>query len=115
MTTAVETKPRPKTTPADQTRTRKKQQPPYNVVLLDDDEHTYTYVIDMLRKLFGYTSERSYQLASEVDSTGRVVVDTTTLERAELKRDQIHAFGRDWRMVQCVGSMSSLIEPATDD
>ena len=51
-------------------------------------------------------------MAEEVDETGRVIVDTTTMERAELKRDQIHAFGRDWRLPRCEGSMGSFIEPA---
>ena len=91
---------------------RPKRQPPYNVILLDDDDHTYEYVIEMFRKLFGHTPEYAYQLACEVDVTGRVIVDTTTLERAELKRDQIHAFGRDWRITRCQGSMSAVLEPA---
>ena len=65
----------------------------------------------MLRKLFGYSQERAYQLACDTDEEGAVVVDTTTFERAELKRDQIHAFGRDWRIARCSGSMSASIEP----
>lgn len=88
-----------------------KKQPAYNVILFDDDDHTYEYVIGMLRKLFGHTGENALQLAGEVDTTGRVILDTTTLERAELKRDQIHAFGRDWRITRCAGSMTSTIEP----
>ncbi len=88
-----------------------KRQPQYNVILLDDDDHTYHYVVGMLRKLFGHTEESAFQLASEVDASGRVILDTTTLERAELKRDQIHAFGRDWRIGRCEGSMSAAIEP----
>lgn len=91
---------------------RPKQQPKYHVLLLDDDDHTYDYVIDMLRKLFGFTAERSYQLACEVDSKGRVILETTTLERAEFKRDQLTAFGRDWRITRCEGSMTAIIEPA---
>lgn len=93
-------------------RERPKQQPAYHVVLLDDDDHTYEYVIGMLRKLFGCAPERAFELASEVDQTGRVIVDTTTLERAELKRDQITSFGRDWRIDRCSGSMTAVIEPA---
>lgn len=89
-----------------------KLQPPYHVILLDDDDHTYEYVIEMLRKLFGHPSEKGFHLADEVDASGRVIVDTTTLERAEFKRDQIHAFGRDWRLPRCAGSMTSIIEPA---
>ncbi|ARA93890.1 MAG: ATP-dependent Clp protease adaptor ClpS [Bacteroidetes bacterium] len=86
--------------------------PPYHVILLDDDEHTYEYVIEMLMKLFGHSHERAFQMACEVDAAGRVIVDTTTRERAELKRDQIHAYGPDWRIPRCKGSMSALIEPA---
>lgn len=103
----------PKKTESSQVN-RPKRQPPYHVVLLDDDDHTYEYVIGMLRKLFGHTAERAYQLAEQVDQNGNVIVDTTTMERAELKRDQIHAFGRDWRIEKCAGSMTCMIEPAAD-
>jgi ATP-dependent Clp protease adaptor protein ClpS len=90
-----------------------KRQPPYNVVLLNDDDHTYTYVIHMLQQLFGYPQEKGYQMACEVDTTGRVIVLTTTKEHAELKRDQIHAFGADpYSSKECKGSMSAVIEPA---
>jgi len=89
-----------------------RKQPQYHIILLDDDDHTYDYVIGMLRRLFGCPSERALQLATAVDESGSVILDTTTLERAELKRDQIHAFGRDWRIPRCQGSMSASIEPA---
>ncbi len=95
-------------------KTKPRRQPPYHVILLDDDDHTYVYVISMLRKLFGCSEEKAFQLAYEVDHAGQVVVDTTTLERAEFKRDQVHAFGRDWRIDRCQGSMSATIRPALD-
>jgi ATP-dependent Clp protease adaptor protein ClpS len=91
---------------------RPRVQPPYNVILVDDDDHSYDYVIEMLGRLFGHAPEMAYLLAEEVDNTGRVIVDTTTLERAELKRDQIHAYGTDWRLPRCKGSMRATIEPA---
>ncbi len=95
------------------TPSHKSERPPlYHVILLDDDDHTYEYVIGMLARVFGFPEERSYELASQVDRTGRVILDTTTLERAELKRDQIHTFGRDWRISRCEGSMSATLEPA---
>jgi ATP-dependent Clp protease adaptor protein ClpS len=97
-----------------QTHSRSRKQPLYHVVLLDDDDHTYDYVIGMLRKLFGMPTEQAFRYASDVDSNKRVILDTTTLERAELKRDQIHSFGRDWRIPRCSGSMTSLIEPAPE-
>lgn len=78
-----------------------RRQPPYNVVLLDDDDHTYDYVIEMLMKLFGHPQEKAFRMAEEVDATGRVIVFTTTLEHAELKRDQIHSYGPDPRIPRC--------------
>lgn len=91
-----------------------RRQPPYHVILLDDDDHSYAYVIEMLGRLFGHSQEKAYQMAQEVDATGRVIVDTTTMERAELKQEQIHAFGRDHKITDCKGSMSAVIEPAPD-
>jgi ATP-dependent Clp protease adaptor protein ClpS len=89
-----------------------KRQPPYNVVLLNDDDHSYDYVIGMLQQLFGYPVEKGFQMAKEVDTSGRVIVLTTTKEHAELKQDQIHAFGPDKQIPRCKGSMSAVIEPA---
>jgi ATP-dependent Clp protease adaptor protein ClpS len=51
-------------------------------------------------------------MAREVDTTGRVIVYTGSLEQAEFKRDQIHAYGADWRIPRCAGSMSAIVEPA---
>ncbi|MGD0092573.1 MAG: ATP-dependent Clp protease adaptor ClpS [Planctomycetota bacterium] len=89
-----------------------KKAPLYHVILHNDDDHTYEYVIVMLVQLFGKDPERAYQHAKEVDSTGVTIVETTTFERAELKRDQIHAFGPDPRLARSAGSMSATIEPA---
>ena len=112
MTSMTETATRDSVRTVPDERTQPRRQPPYHVILLDDDDHTYDYVIGMLRKLFGHTAEQAYALACQIDNNGRVVVDTTTLERAEFKRDQIHAYGRDWRLPRCEGSMSCTLEPA---
>ncbi len=85
--------------------------PQYHVILLDDDEHSYEYVIEMLTQLFRHSRTTAFEMACLVDLRGQVIVDTTTRERAELKRDQIHAFGADWRIPHCKGSMSARIEP----
>jgi ATP-dependent Clp protease adaptor protein ClpS len=93
-------------------RPKSRKLPPYNVVLLDDNDHTYEYVIEMLRKVFGYAEPKGYELAKAVDSSGRVIVITTHKELAELKRDQITGFGADWRLERSKGAMSAVIEPA---
>jgi ATP-dependent Clp protease adaptor protein ClpS len=89
-----------------------KKQPPYHVILFNDEDHTFDYVIEMLKKLFGHPEPKGFQMAHTVHTKGRVVVDTTSKERAELKRDQIHAYGPDHRLERCKGSMSATIEPA---
>jgi len=66
----------------------------------------------MLKELFGHPEERGFQMAEEVHTKGKVIVCTTSLERAELKRDQIHAYGPDPRIERCAGSMTATIEPA---
>lgn len=94
-----------------QRETRSQQQPRYHVVLWNDEDHSYEYVIRMLRKLFGHPVEKGFAIAKEVDAKGRAVCLTTTKEHAELKRDQIHAYGKDAAVKGCQGSMSASIEP----
>jgi len=97
---------------SEDTEKKTKRQPPYHVILWNDDDHSYQYVIYMLMKLFGYPPEKGYLLAREVDTRGKAIVLTTTREHAELKRDQIHAFGKDDLVEGCQGSMKATIEPA---
>lgn len=96
----------------EEVQAKRKTLPQWNVVLLDDNHHTYDYVILMLADLFGHPLPTCYQMAKEVDSAGRVIVFSTHRERAELERDRIHTYGADPRIPQCKGSMSALIEPA---
>lgn len=86
--------------------------PLYHVVLLDDDDHTYDYVVEMLCRLFLFGESEAYHHAVEVDSTGRTIVITCELPQAEFARDQIHGYGADWRMPRSKGSMSAVLEPA---
>jgi ATP-dependent Clp protease adaptor protein ClpS len=101
-------RPRPKQQP----KGKPKKLPPFNVVLLDDDDHSYEYVIEMLRVLFGHDERLGYRLATRVDTQGRAVVMTTHRELAELKCDQIHSYGADQYVATSKGSMSAFIEPA---
>ena len=115
---------------------RPRRQPRYHVILWDDNDHTYDYVIRMMRELFGHGLQQGFNIASDVDRSGRAICLTTTREHAELKRDrakrlgssklrvtgrvtlvlqpvrQIHAFGRDVAIGRCAGAMQATIEPA---
>jgi len=88
-----------------------KRQPRYHVILWNDDDHTYEYVILMMQELFAHPIEMGFAIAKTVDSDGRAICLTTTMEHAELKRDQIHAYGKDDLIARCEGSMSASIEP----
>ncbi len=82
------------------------------MVLLDDNDHTYEYVIEMLGTIFLLPAEVAFKHAVEVDSTGRTIVMTCEREQAEFGRDQIHGYGADPRMPRSKGSMSAIVEPA---
>jgi ATP-dependent Clp protease adaptor protein ClpS len=100
------------TLPEQKKKEKVRQQPPYHVILINDDDHSYEYVILMLHELFAIQPEKGFLLAQEVDKTGRAIVCTTSLERAELKQEQIHAYGPDPRIDRCKGSMTAELEPA---
>ena len=100
-----------RTAKKEETKNKRKKQPRYKVILWDDDDHSYDYVVRMMQQLFAQTKEQAFQSALEVDSNGQVICLTTTLEHAELKRDQIHAFGKDELIDRCTGAMWSTIEP----
>lgn len=92
---AVEIEPR--TVPDEETETRTKRQPPYAVVLHNDDVNGFDHVIDVLRKVFGYGEPKAFLLTMQAHCTGRSIVWSGALEVAELKADQIRSCGPDPR------------------
>jgi ATP-dependent Clp protease adaptor protein ClpS len=104
--------PAPTVTPDVVERRKEELVPLFHVVLLDDNDHTYDYVVDMLQHLFLLSAAQAFRHAVEVDTAGRTVVITCELPQAEFARDQIQACGADWRLPRSKGSMSARIEPA---
>lgn len=84
----------------------------YHVIILNDDDHTFDYVIEMLQAVFAFSFATALSHTMEADATGSSIVLTCGLEEAERKRDQVHAYGPDWRMPNCRGSVVALVEPA---
>ena len=84
----------------------------YHVIILNDDEHSFDYVIEMLQSIFHFSYATALHHTIEADTTGHSIVWTCGLSEAEKKRDQIHAYGPDWRMPRSRGSVTALIEPA---
>lgn len=102
------------TTPERKTKNQERvqRQPPYHVILHNDDDHSFEYVIRMLKELFAHPETMGAMMAMEVHTKGKVICCTTSKERAELKQEQIHAFGPDPLIPRCSGSMTATIEPA---
>ncbi len=87
-------------------------EPPYHLILLDDNEHTYNYVIQMVGAIFGYGREKAFAIACVVDSQGQAILMTASHDQVQLKQEAVHAFGADPLMPECKGSMTAIIEPA---
>lgn len=85
-------------------------EPPWHVILLDDEVHSFDYVIEMLNVIFGHTLELGKRMANEVNDCGRVIVATVHKELAELRQQQIEEYGPDPRVPECKVSMRATIE-----
>jgi ATP-dependent Clp protease adaptor protein ClpS len=87
--------------------------PPYHVILLNDDDHSFDFVINVLRKVFGFELERAVQFTIEAHSKGRAIVWTGPKEVAEFRVEQVqtHHEVRD-RDGAKLGPVDCIIEPA---
>lgn len=86
--------------------------PRFHLVLLDDSDHSYDYVVVMLGSIFGYAREKAFAIACAVDGTGKAIVETAGHDQVTRHQQQIHAFGPDPLVPRCKGSMSAIVEPA---
>jgi ATP-dependent Clp protease adaptor protein ClpS len=84
----------------------------YHVIILNDEEHTYEYVVEMLQHVFALSLTAAMAHTEEADKTGSSIVLTCGLDEAERKRDEVHAYGPDWRLPHSRGSVTALVEPA---
>ena len=87
--------PLPDVVPEIESETQTRRQPPYAVILHNDDLNGMDFVVMVLRKVFGYTVEKCVELMLEAHEKGRCAVWIGALELAELKADQIHSCGAD--------------------
>lgn len=104
---ATSTKSRPRNAP------RPKLLPPYHVILLNDDDHSFEFVVEVLRQVLGVSTERGIELAHEAHTRGRAVIWTGPLEVAELKAEQVSTFHEiRQRDGAKLGPVGCSIEPA---
>jgi ATP-dependent Clp protease adaptor protein ClpS len=97
MTTAQVAREEPRIAEApQQAAARPRTLPPYAVVVLNDNDHTFDYVIEAFQKVFGYSKERAYQLTLQIHHRGRGIVWSGPKEVAELKVEQLRSVGPDF-------------------
>jgi ATP-dependent Clp protease adaptor protein ClpS len=107
----METATNPGTRVIEDVETDSALEPPCHLILLDDQSHTYHYVVVMLGDIFGYSPEKSFAIACVVDSQGQAIVMTGGKAEVMGKQSQIHSYGADPYMETSLGSMSAIIEP----
>ncbi len=101
------------TKPKESEQTKTRRIPPYNVIIENDDCHSFQFVIEVIRKVLGCTVERALQLTLVAHHTGRSVIWTGPKEVAEFKVEQIQTFHetRDADGAK-LGPLGCTIEPA---
>jgi len=87
--------PLPEVVPDEAADTRTRRQPPYAVILHNDDVNGMDFVVMVLRKVFGFTVPKCVELMVEAHEKGRSVAWVGAMEVAELKADQIRSCGPD--------------------
>jgi ATP-dependent Clp protease adaptor protein ClpS len=86
----------PSTRPKEETKPHR--QPPYAVILHNDDVNGFDHVIGVLRKVFNYGFLKAFWLTAKAHFRGKAVVWSGSLEVAELKADQVRSCGPDPNM-----------------
>jgi ATP-dependent Clp protease adapter protein ClpS len=82
------------------------------VVVLNDEVHTFIYVIQTFMNIFGYSPERCHELAMAIHTKGRAIVWVGCIEIAELARDEIRSAGPDrYAAVTVEFPLNVVIEP----
>jgi ATP-dependent Clp protease adaptor protein ClpS len=66
---------------------------PWNVIVWNDPVTLMSYVVFVLRKLFGYDEATATKLMLQVHHEGRAVVSSGPREQAEADVHRLHAHG----------------------
>ena len=65
----------------------------WNVVVWNDPINLMSYVVLVLRRLFGHDPETAHKLMLQVHNDGRAIVASQPREQAEVSVTHLHAFG----------------------
>ncbi len=79
----------------EEARTTPRRPPRYAVVLHNDDLNGFGFVVEALRRVFGYGPARAFWLTLRAHCAGRSVVWVGVFEVAEFKAERITSSGPD--------------------
>ena len=83
----------------------------HQLVVLNDDDHSYAYVLTLLCSLLAVTPEYALFLTQTIDRAGRAVVFIGSQQDCEELAAQIHAAGPDAQLPRSTGLLMTSIEP----
>ncbi len=89
-------------------------EPLYQVVLFDDDDHTYPYVVEMISRLFNFSQQEAFEIAYQVDYIGQAVVTVCPFDEARDGVQKIRNYGPDPTVPDCTESMKATVLPAEE-
>ncbi len=69
--------------------------PPHQVIVYNDDVHTFPYVITLLMQVFRMDEHKAVEHTCEIHDRGRAIVWSGSKELGELKVEQVVNFGPD--------------------
>lgn len=81
--------------------------PNYHVMFLNDDHHTFGFVIAVITTIFRKQLEEAYALTLQIHHEGQAVITTCSKERAELYLEQVSSMREGEK-----GPIYCVMEPA---
>lgn len=87
--------------------------PHFQLVLLNDNTHSYDYVIRLLMDVFGMSVEKAFVLTRAVDQTGRAVVFVGDAAEVADRMSRVVAAGPDTLLRISTGPLQVLVEEVT--
>lgn len=76
-----------------ETRTSTELARPWNVIVWNDPITLMSYVVYVFQKVFGHSRDRATRFMLEVHHSGRSIVATVELEKAEFYVSRLHGLG----------------------
>lgn len=110
MTSDSTTTANPETEKVTETGSQPAFAPLFKIVLFDDDEHTYDYVVELLVDCCGLSKESAFRCAVEVDLSGKTTVFYGPLDACRRRCERILAYGADPRLPRSKGSMKAEVQ-----